>query len=32
MSEDVTVYECGLRIDDKYYRFMQHKNESEIED
>lgn len=32
MSADVTIYECGLRIDNKYSCFMQSKDESQIND
>ena len=31
MSSDVTLYECGLRIENKYSSFMQSRNESEID-
>ena len=31
MSADVELYECGLRIGNKYSSFMQSRNESEID-
>lgn len=30
MSDDVTIYECGLRFDSKYSSFMQSRSEKEI--
>lgn len=31
MSNDVDIYECGLRIENKYSSFMQSRSESEID-
>ena len=32
MSKDVTIYECGLRLDNKYSSFMQSRSEKEIDE
>lgn len=31
MSADIELFECGLRIENKYSSFMQSRNESEID-
>lgn len=31
MSNQVTVYECGLYLEGKYSQFFQSKNESEVD-
>lgn len=31
MSNDVRLYECGLRVGDKYSSFMQSRSEGEID-
>jgi hypothetical protein len=32
MSEDVTLYEAGLRINGKYSQFIQSRNPSEVDE
>lgn len=32
MSESVIIYECGLRIGNKYSSFMQPQSESKVDD
>jgi hypothetical protein len=31
MSNDIDLYECGLRIGNKYSSFMQSRNEREVD-
>lgn len=31
MSSDIELFECGLRIENKYSSFMQSRSESEID-
>lgn len=32
MSEDVTIYEAGLRVEGKYSEFIQSKKESDVDE
>ena len=32
MSDDVTIYEAGLRINGKFSSFIQSQNESEVDE
>ena len=32
MSETIIIYECGLRIGNKYCKFMQSKDEKKVDE